>query len=171
MGRQEDQTQQHGMGQSGYTGNEQHEGEGSPSGGMEQGTSQVGTHANEQAPDARSGEQGEVGRDPQRGGGYGQDSGFDQTVGLSQGSGFDQTGGGGGSTAGNANDVGYGSHGSGGVGQPSGGDYGTESTGGAHQGDMTTDQMNQQIDPTRSGNTGWNDRSESEMDDRTGGSR
>lgn len=99
---------------------------GSPSGGMEQGTSQVGTHGNEQGMG--------TGFDQTTGGGYGQDSGFEQTTG-------------GGS-----------SEPSGGVGQPSGGDDGRGSVGGAQQGDMTTD-------PTRSGNTGWGDRTDQESED------
>jgi hypothetical protein len=168
----EDQSQQHGMGQSGLTGNEQREGDGSPSGGMTQGTSQVGTHANEQGgmdvtgtsgadPSTAYGQEGDQAYNSQpQGAGYGQqaDAGWDQ-----------QSGGGYGQDSGFAE--GNVAHASGGVGQPSGGDYGVESTGGGQQGDMTTDQMVQGVDPTRSGNTGSSDRSPEEMQDGSSGSR
>lgn len=122
MGHHDDQSQQHGMGQSGLEGSEKERDMqgGAPSGGMDQGTSQVGTHGNE-------------GYD-QTSGGYGQGSGFDQTSGT-------------------------------GAGRES--DLGTTSTGGGQLGDMTQEPYTQD-DPTRSGNTGWNDRSESERQDDRG---
>lgn len=152
MGHHDEQSQQHGMGQSGLEGSDKErdllqQQEGSPSGGMTQGTTQVGTHGNEgydettalgQEGDARYNDQprgagyGQQGDPGMAGGGYGQDSGFDQSAGGGLG-----------------------------TGQPSGGDYGTGSTGSAEQGDMTRDPMGQD-QSTRSGNTGWNDRSSNE---------
>jgi hypothetical protein len=127
MGHHDEQSQQHGMGQSGLQGSDKEREmlEGSPTGGMDQGTSQVGTHGNEAY---------EPGSDAgTTGAGYGQDSGFDRSVG-------------------DAGSV----------------DYGVTSTGGAQQGDMTQEPYTED-DPTRSGNTGWNDRSQGEQDAGLGG--
>lgn len=121
---QHDETTQHGMGQSGPQGSakEREMQEGSASGGMQQGTSQVGTHANEDYDETTAfGQEGDTRYNDQPGGsGYGQGGDAGMGAGYGQDSGFDQPG-----IAGRETDL------------------GTTSTGGPHVGDMTQEPMTQ----------------------------